>query len=316
MTRKIARLKPDVIIINNTSVYTGLLGFICAKIFNKKLLVEYNDLEALYATDLVSAKVSRRVLPILRRLLVSIEDIIVKNGWRVTAITEFIRDYASSRNTREDIVVIPDGVDIDLFDAARTTGDNIRQKYSVGEGETLCVYAGRIEDCAGVNIILETAKSLIDAKRIKFMVVGEGDSALVHRLSQCSNVIITGSVSKENVPDYLAAANIVLVPFPDRIASHSISPLKLFEALAMNRLVIASAVSGIKEVVEDDFDGKLVPADPNLWASAIKKYAQEKRGSRNNDNRYIVLNKYSWNCLAEKFANMLEGYVQTVQNKN
>jgi len=308
MMRKIAQLKPEIIIINNTSVYTGLLGFICSRVLNKKLLVEYNDLEALYATDLVKNKVNRFLLPALRRTLVLVEDIIVRHGWRVTAITEFIRDYASVRNTRKDVIVIPDGVDMDLFNANRISGEQTRIRHGVRPNQTLCVYAGRIEDSAGANIILHAARLLKAEKSIKFMIVGEGDQKLVTELSECINVILTGRIAKENVPEYLAAADIVLVPFPESIASHSISPLKLFEALAMDKPVIASAVSGIKEVVSDDFDGILVPANPECWASAVKEL-----GKRNHDpeskvksNRVIVSRKYGWNHLAEAFNKVLE----------
>jgi glycosyltransferase involved in cell wall biosynthesis len=67
-------------------------------------------------------------------------------------------------------------------------------------------------------------------------------------------------------------------------------------------------VSGIKEVVSDDFDGILVPANPECWASAVKEL-----GKRNHDpeskvksNRVIVSRKYGWNHLAEAFNKVLE----------
>jgi len=308
MLKKTAQLKPEIIIINNTSVYTGLLGFVCSRILNKKLLVEYNDLEALYAADLIRTRVNGFMLSTLKRILVSVEDIIVRHGWKVTAITEFIKNYASARNTRKDVIVIPDGVDMDLFDINRSSGRNTRLKHSIKSDETLCVYAGRIEDCAGANIILNTVNLLKTEKNIKFMVVGEGDPKLVNDLSECSNVIMTGAISKEKVPEYLAAANIILVPFPDRVASHSISPLKLFEALAMDKPVVASAVSGIKEVVSEDFDGLLVPADPERWAAAVKELANKNRDSASKvkSNRIIVSRKYGWNYLAEVFNKVLE----------
>lgn len=308
MMKKTAQLKPEIIIINNTSVYTGLLGFICSKILNKKLLVEYNDLEALYAADLIKARMNGFLLSTLKRILVFVEDTIVRHSWKVTAITEFIRNYASIRNTRKDVIVIPDGVDTDLFDVNRSTGKDTRLKYGIRSDETLCVYAGRIEDCAGVNMILDTANLLKTEKNIKFMVVGEGDPKLVNELSECNNVILTGPISKESVPEYLAAANVVLVPFPESVASHSVSPLKLFEALAMDKPVIASALSGIKEVVSKDFDGILVPAHPEQWAFAVKQLAKKRDDPvpKAKSNRIIVSRKYGWDYLAEVFNKVLE----------
>ena len=311
MIKKTAQLKPDVIIINNTSVYTGLLGFVCSKIFNKKLLVEYNDLQALYTIELVGKRVNGFLLPTLRRILVLMEDIIVRHGWKVTAITGFIKNYAFARNTRKDIIVIPDGVDTSLFDPTKVNGAEIRFKHGIGNEERLCVYAGRIDECAGAEIILETAKLLNSKKNIKFMIVGEGDPQILNKFSKCDNVILTGPITKESVPEYLAAADIVLVPFPNNVASHSVSPLKLFEALSMEKPVIASAVSGIKEVVCQDFDGILVPADPKYWVSAVmeltKNYNETK--IRRESNRKIMREKYDWDHLAKEFSKIIDNCI-------
>lgn len=308
MIKKTVQLKPDIVIINNTSVYTGLLGFLCSKIMNKKLLVEYNDLQALYTIELVRKRVNGFLLATLGRILVLVEDIIVRHGWRVTAITDFIKNYARTRNTRKDVVVIPDGVDTDLFDPTKVNGAEIRSKYGIGNEEKLCAYAGRIDECAGAEIILETTKLLKSENNVKFMVVGEGDPQIVNEFSKCDNVVLTGPISKESVPEYLAAADIVLVPFPDNVASHSISPLKLFEALAMEKPVIASALSGIKEVFCQDFNGILVPTHPKYWAYAVMELVRNdsKTICHRGNSRKIMCEKYDWNHLAEEFNKVIE----------
>ncbi|NIM44323.1 MAG: glycosyltransferase, partial [Nitrososphaeria archaeon] len=239
-----------IVIVNNTSAYTGLLGLVSSKLMNKKLLVEYNDLQALYTVELLKGRLNESLLKPLGRLLVSIEDVIVKNGWKVTAITGFIKRYAEERGTRRDITVIPDGVDTDFFNPSGFDRREIRSKYGIRDEEILCVYAGRIDICAGGELLVETV-DLLDHRNIRFMLVGEGDPSLLKECCRRPNVILTGLVAREDVPRYLVAADIILVPFPDNLASHSISPLKLFEALAMEKIVIASDVSGIREVVTE-----------------------------------------------------------------
>lgn len=306
---KIAQLKPDIVVIDHTSAYTGLLGFISSKILNKKLLVEYNDLQALYTFNLVQGRVAQFLLTIVRSMLVFVEDTMVKHGWKVTAITDFIRDYASRRETRNDVIVIPDGVDTSSFDPSKFDGEEMRSKYGVGGENRLCVYAGRIEWCAGAQILVETANLLRKETNIKFLIVGEGNPQIIEELSRCNNVIYTGPVFKEDVPRYLAAADIVLVPFPSSIASHSISPLKLFEALSMGKPVVASAVSGIMEILScEEFHGILASEDPNCWVSAITKLANNGDGNIyvEERNRKIVLSKYDWNWLSEQFGKVIE----------
>ncbi|MBS7633143.1 glycosyltransferase family 4 protein [Candidatus Bathyarchaeota archaeon] len=306
MIKKIAQLKPHIIIINDTSAYTGLLGFICSKIMNRKLLVDYNDLMGLYTIELVGKKMSGVLKTIFGRILILIEDTLVRYGWKVTTITSFIKNYALARNIRKDIIVIPNGVDTSLFDPAKVSGKTIKFKYNLQNEEKLCVYAGRVDEVAGAEILLETAM-LLKPENIKFMIVGEGNPEMLNKLSKCDNIILTGRVSKESIPEYLAAADCVLVPFPNNVASHGISPLKLFEALAMEKPVIASAISGIEEVVHQDPNVVLVPNEPAHWAAAVKKLVEKNENSQHRINsRKTVREKYDFNHLATLFDKVIE----------
>ncbi len=308
MLRKLAQLNPDLVIIDHTSAYTGLLGLICSKVLGKKLLVDYNDLMGVYTFDLVGRRMDGLLAAVLRRMLVLVEDTLVRYGWKVTTITAFIRDYARTRNVRADITIIPNGVDTNLFDPNKVDGKKIRLKYSIGSGEKLCFYAGRIDEVAGAKIMLETAKLLESEEKIRFMIVGEGKEEIVDEFAKCDNVILTGRIAKENVPEYLAAADCVFVPFPNNVASHGISPLKLFEALAMEKPVIASAISGIREAVCQDPSVVLVSNDPKRWVSAVTKLVKNGEVSiqQRKNSRRLVCQMYDFDQLATIFDEVVE----------
>jgi glycosyltransferase involved in cell wall biosynthesis len=318
MLKKIAKLNPDVVIIDHTSAYTGLLGFICSKILNKKLLVDYNDLMGVYTFELVGKRMNKFLAAILRHILLLIEDTLVKHGWKVTTITAFIRDYTRARGTREDIVIIPNGVDTRLFDPSVVDGQEVKSKYCIGNGEKLCFYAGRVDEVAGAGIILETAKLLKNEKKIKFMIIGEGNEEMLKEFSKCDNVILTGRIPKESVPGYLAAADCVFVPFPDSVASHGISPLKLFEALAMEKPVIASAISGIKEAVHQDPGVFLVSNDPKCWVSAVMKLVTNGEVSiqQRQNSRRLVCERYDFDQLATVFDEVIESGFRNSEDQN
>jgi glycosyltransferase involved in cell wall biosynthesis len=306
--KKIIQLAPDIVIIDHTSAYTGLLGFVCSKITNRKLLVDYNDLMGLYTLELIREKINRPLQMIMGRILILIEDTMVRYGWRVTTITSFMKNYAIARNVRKDITIIPNGVDTTLFDPAKVSGDEMRSAYAVLKGEKLCVYAGRVEEVAGARIMLETAILLKRLSRVKFMIVGEGNPELMSELAKCNNVILTGSVPKESIPKYLAAGDCVLVPFSNDVASHGISPLKLFEALAMEKPVIASAVSGVKEAVTQDPSVVLVPNNASSWASAVEKLFEHGMVSvkQRQRSREIIRQRYDFDLLAAAFERVIE----------
>jgi glycosyltransferase involved in cell wall biosynthesis len=308
MLKEMIRIRPNMIIVNDTSVYTGLLGFVCSKVMNKKLLVDYNDLMGLYTFQLIGKKVNGLLQKVLGRMLILAEDILVKHGWKVTAITDFISKYSSTRNVRKDIIVVPNGVDMNLFDPSGVSGTEIKSKHGIRNGEKLCVYTGRVDEVAGAETILETAKLLQHQEKIKFLVVGEGNPKMVNELAKCPNIILTGRVPKEAIPKYLAAADCVFVPFPDNVASHGISPLKLFEALAMEKPVIASAISGIKEAVGEDPNVILVSNDPKCWASAVTELIENAERSirQGRRSREAVRQKYDFDQLATAFDEVIE----------
>lgn len=307
MLKKIAQLKPDIIIVNDTSIYTGLLGFISSKLLNKKLLVDYNDLMGLYTLELIGKRFNHKSQKLLSYILTLVEDSLVRHSWRVTAITYFIKNYANSRNVKREIIIIPNGVDTHLFDPNRADGKQIRFAHNIKDGTKLCVYTGRIEEVAGAAIIFEIVKLLKNEEKIKFMLVGEGDPAFLTEFSKYNNVILTGLVSKETIPDYLSAADVVFVPFSDTVACHGISPLKLFEALAMGKPIIASMICGIKEAVSECPHVTLVSNNPQSWVSAIDAVLNNGKMDANQTiPNNEVANSYDFNHLAQIFDNVIE----------
>ena len=308
--RKAIQIRPHIVIANNTSVYTGLIALVCAKTLWTKLLTDYNDLMANYTIDLLEGKLNRRILWLLSWGVVLVERAIIRNSWKVTTTTRFLKYHAMSQTSRDDLVLIPNGVDTHLFDPRRFRGDETRHKYGIDATTTLCLYTGRVDRCAGALLIYEVVKSVgRENLDVKFMIVGEGDPRMVNALSTSDRVILTGPVPRELVPEYLAAADIVLVPFPNTMASAAISPLKLFEALSMEKPVIASALSGIKDVLVHEFSGILVPEDSREWVSAIRRLIArpEKRIMLGKAGGTTVREKYDFDLLAREFQQVVEG---------
>jgi glycosyltransferase involved in cell wall biosynthesis len=76
----------------------------------------------------------------------------------------------------------------------------------------------------------------------------------------------------------------------------------------MEKPVIASAMSGIKEVVCQDFNGILASTDPKCWASAVVELTKNHNETKihRENNRKIVCEKYDWNHLAEEFSKIID----------
>lgn len=295
--RAIKRLDPEIIVLNYPSVYTGFLGFITGKLLGKFVLVDFNDLIAQYTIDFLNLEKSSLTANLIR----FIQNFIVKNSWRVIATTNFIKKYALSLGVRkEEIFVIPNGVDVDFFDMDKYNTD-FKRNFGLG-GKKFCLYCGRLDKWAGMDIVVKLC-SMFEQKRpdVKFVVVGDGEKM---NWDFEENVVMMGALPYNRVPETLAAADVILVPFPENDVSHAASPLKLFEGMAMRKPVVASRVSGIKDVIVHFENGMLADSNNvNEWFEAIlfllnSKSLAEEIGEKA---RATVKERYDWKHLAKQF---------------
>ena len=294
-------VNPDVIVLNYPSPYTGLVGFLEGKLWKKPVAVDFNDLIAQYSRALLNLKKGS----IMAKLLVMVQDYIARKSDKIITPTHFIKDYTVSLGVSDNkIEVISNGVDTGSFDSNNSEGNRLRSDLHLND-EKLCVYCGRLDGWAGIDIISKLCDMARERKlNIKFLLAGSGEGENIER----ENIISLGEVSYEQVPTVLAVADVILIPFPNNEVSHAASPLKLFEGMSMQKPVIASKVSGIEEVISDGQNGFL--ADPeNLEEWIIKLetvLASETLAARVGQNaKRTVEKRFDWTLLAKRYDEIL-----------
>jgi glycosyltransferase involved in cell wall biosynthesis len=105
------------------------------------------------------------------------------------------------------------------------------------------------------------------------------------------------------VPATLGTGAIALMPYQaDLQHAATISPIKLFEAMAAGRLVIASDLPTIREVIRPGENGLLVAADdPAAWAAAIEQvHSTPDAAMRMTQQARVDAAAYSWQARAER----------------
>lgn len=127
------------------------------------------------------------------------------------------------------------------------------------------VYIGRISPDRGLGILLHLARSGIGQVRL----IGETDAPIEVGPHLC----YLGSIPHREVPAHYAESELVLLPYqPDLEHADGISPMKLFEAMAAGRVILASDIPPIREVIQDGHNGLLVdPTDPDAWLRAVQR---------------------------------------------
>jgi D-inositol-3-phosphate glycosyltransferase len=180
----------------------------------------------------------------------------------------------------ERVDVIPPGVDHRVF----TPGDGrpARRRWRAGDDPVLLV-VGRIQPLKGIDLAVRTLGALEQHPRARLVVVGgpsgaEGDAelarlrALTAELGLGARVRFEPARAHDALASYYRAADVVLVP--SRTESFGLVAL---EAAACGTPVVASAVGGLRSVVEHGGTGYLVEGrDPHAFAAHVAKVLDDR----------------------------------------
>ena len=120
------------------------------------------------------------------------------------------------------------------------------------ESKRLIVFGGVVRPHKGVEQILDALVQMGDPA-IQLLIVGpetEHVKALREVNRYTPYLKCTGAVLKEKMPLYLSLADLVVLPLVDNLLAQSQVPCKIFEAMAMSKPIIASAVSDMPLILD------------------------------------------------------------------
>jgi glycosyltransferase involved in cell wall biosynthesis len=134
------------------------------------------------------------------------------------------------------------------------------------------LYLGRLSAEKGVGELLDAWRGM----RARLVVVGDGPQAKELRRSAPSGVEFRGLVEPSEVPSLLGRARALLVPsiWPEP------SGRVVIEACAAGVPVVARAVGGLPEFVENETTGLLVRGGVAAWVEAVERLLDDALSER------------------------------------
>lgn len=215
------------------------------------------------------------------------------------------------------IVVIPAGVDTDLF-YPRDKAEARRQLGLPDVDTPILLFVGRIERLKGLDTLLESVAVVTRTcagRNLKVLIVGGGgqtrdENEEIRRIWQLhqdlnleEHIEFIGSKSQQLLPLYYSAADITVMP------SHYESfGMVAVESMASGTPVIASNVGGLSYTVKDRLTGYLVPEENHFVLAEqvhhLLKNPQEREQLGRQAAEHAL--QYSWSNIATQIADVYD----------
>lgn len=302
----------DVIHFQKCFHFISVPTIICAFIYNKPLHYEWDDWEEKiwYHSNRMSIHtlIFGYFIKLLERYLPVVAD-------TVSVASRKLEELCLSFNVKSDCIFkAPVGADLRKF-TPRNSGGRIRTRYRC-ENNKVILYLGQLHAGQYVKMFIEAAATVLRrCPDAIFLIIGEGfmSKQLKRFVIECGieqKVIFTGSVSHDDVPQYIGASDICVASFEDNEVTVCKSPLKIVEYLASGKPVVASLVGEVRNMVGGA--GLLVePGNYSALAEGIIKLLEnhslrQEMGIRS---RRRAESRYNWHNTA---LNLIRAYDSAV----
>jgi glycosyltransferase involved in cell wall biosynthesis len=165
------------------------------------------------------------------------------------------------------VVTIPNGIDLDKFNPVDPKG--LRRSLGLDDSRPVVMQVGRLSAQKDPLAFVEGAARVVRRRApVQFALAGEGPlreavAARAQALGLGANLHLLGW--RADAWRLMAAADIISLT-----SRWEGTPYALLEAMASSRPVVATAVNGCLEVVEDGRTGFLTPpGDVDAWAARV-----------------------------------------------
>lgn len=252
-----------------------------------------------------------------------IANFIVKNSDKIIVVSSYIGEKLLgliSPELKIDIekkmLILPMGVDIQSF---QNTNDKTKllSEYNIKSKFNL-LFLGRLAEKKGISYSIKAMPKIVSkAKDVNYLICGDGHlreelEQLVKKMNLEDYIRFTGFVSNKEKIDYLTLADILIVPsIVVQSGETEGLPVVILEGLAAGKPIIASNVSGVKDVIRDGWNGFLVEQkNPEQIAEKVLELLGNGVLKAEFSKNALTSGKnYDWELISRKYFEMMQNLV-------
>jgi glycosyltransferase involved in cell wall biosynthesis len=220
--------------------------------------------------------------PLLTRSIVLLERFLAGRSDRIIAISENLREDLVERGIapRQKIELVPLGLDLAPFLAVEGRSGVLRDAVKAGPRDFVIGTVGRLVPIKDHDTFLRAA-AIVNRRRdnTKYIIVGDGElrADLEEKAASLGlrGVAYFTGWQKNLAPLYADLDLVVLSSLNEG------TPVSIIEGAAAGRPIVATRVGGIPDLIEDGWNGFLVPPEnPDALAYSMLKILDDPVQSR------------------------------------
>lgn len=235
----------------------------------------------------------------------------------LTYLGEFTRQAISrslSQKSIDSMVKIAPGIDTSHFSPQ---ADAIHRRTELGlEGKKIIVSVGRLVHRKGQDKLIEAFPTIVrEIPNAHLLIVGEGPyrthlEKLVERLSLKENVTFVGRIFYDDLPSYLSASDVFVMPSRSRFFGLEVEGLGIvyLEASACAIPVVAGISGGAPDAVQEGITGLCVDGTnaAQIAEAVIHICSDSKRAAKMGlAGRNWVIEQWRWEIWSKEFNTLL-----------
>jgi len=292
--------QPDAVLYERHA-YFMFMGVLLGKWLKRPVVLELNELAGFTrARGLIMERIARRI-----------DAWTFSRANHILCVSGVLAAEAAERGARsETIHILPNAIDANRF---RSTGPRQSLRARLGlEGSIVIGHVGLFYRWDRLDVLIKAARSIRDRHpEIKVLLVGDGPEMenlrqTAFRLGMEREVMLSGPVPRDDVPAYIDAMDICVLPDSNAFGS----PIALFEFMAMGKPCVVPDLGPMRDVIEDNATGIMFShGDYAAFEKALLTFIEDSAlrvqiGARAKD---AVFRRHTWAANARFVVQLARG---------
>jgi glycosyltransferase involved in cell wall biosynthesis len=247
----------------------GLVAWLAARLGRARLIFERHSDPSSYRRG--------RLRNLVMAAYAGVERFVMRRADAVIGTGPGLVEDARTAGRASRACLIPD-IPSSLAEASRTGIASARARCARQPDDLLIAYVGSFAVYQGIDLLFASIPLVArEEPRARFVIIGGTPAEIAARKAELAGAgvsqaaIFLGHLDPDRLPDYLAAADILLSP---RLAGMN-TPLKLLDYLKAGAAIVATDCAANRLILDDSL-AQITPPDPAAFAAGILKLCRDR----------------------------------------